>query len=49
MGKPAGTTPAADAAAEIARSPPVGVFLSGELFFQAAQHPQRIAHALDGL
>lgn len=47
MDEPASTTPAADAAPEIDRSPPIGVFLSGESFFQAAQHLQRSCEAGD--
>lgn len=41
MDEPASTSAAADAAEEIDRSPPIGVFLSGESFFEAAQHLQR--------
>lgn len=41
MDEPASTSAAADAAEEIDRSPPIGVFLSGKSFFEAAQHLQR--------
>jgi hypothetical protein len=38
MDEPANTLPVEDARAEIDRSPPIGMFLSGESFFKAAQH-----------
>lgn len=41
MDEPASIAPAADAADEIDRSPPMGVFLSGESFFDAGRHLQR--------
>ena len=41
MEKPASISPTADVAEEVDRSPPIGVFLSGESFFRAAQHLQR--------
>src|SRR3954453_13567874 len=41
MTEAASTSAAEDAAEQIDRSPPIGVFLSGESFFKAAQHLQR--------
>lgn len=40
MDESASISPAADTAEEIDRSPPIGVFLSGESFFRSARHLQ---------
>lgn len=45
MNKPENISPAVDAAEEIDRSPPIGVFLSGESFFKSAHHLQLACEA----